>query len=149
MPKLQTLIALDSEDRIATIEAFGRIAWAQWLVKAVPPRMWRSQFGSGSAGGSDATETRTDLATIRRVRLAVSRAHRNLPGDAACLPQALAARRMLERRGIGSTLYIGTMRDEGGVRRFHAWLKAGEEWVTGVCDEDRYALMVHAPSERA
>ncbi|MEZ5681826.1 MAG: lasso peptide biosynthesis B2 protein [Erythrobacter sp.] len=149
MPKLQTFLALDSADRIATVEAIGRIAWAQWLVKAVPPRLWRSQFGGTARDDRKASGLDADIATIRRVRLAVARAHRNLPGDAACLPQALAARRMLERRGISSTLYIGTMRDEGGHRRFHAWLKVGEEWVTGVCDERRYALMVHAPPKLA
>ena len=149
MPKLQTFLALDSADRIATVEAMGRIAWAQWLVGAVPPRHWRSQFGADPNSLTATDPSEVDIATIRRVRLAVARAHRNLPGDAACLPQALAARRMLERRGIPSTLSIGTMRDEGGVRRFHAWVKVGDEWVTGVCDESRYSLMVHAPPKHA
>ena len=90
-----------------------------------------------------------DLATVRRIRLAIVRALRNMPGDPACLPQAIAARRMLERRGIASRLYIGTMRDDSGVPRFHAWLKVGEEWVTGICDESRYSVFASTDDKLA
>lgn len=72
----------------------------------------------------------------------MARAHRNLPSNPNCLPQALAARWMLERRGIGSQLYLGTARDAAGVPRFHSWLKVGDEWVTGHCDESRYSMLV-------
>lgn len=146
MSKLQTYLALDMDDRIATIEAIGRMVWTQWLVRAVPPRLWRSQFG-GPQAASLRRASEADIVPIRRIRLAISRALRNMPGEPNCLPQALAARRMLERRGIASTLYIGTMREHGGNRHFHAWLKAGDEWVTGMCDESRYALMAHTGAE--
>lgn len=149
MPKLQTLIALDAADRVATIEAMGRIAWAQWLVRAVPPRHWRSHFGTGAPAYPANSPAGTDVATVRRIRLAVSRALRNMPGSPQCLPQALAARRMLERRGIPSQLYIGTMRDDAGVPRFHAWLKVDDEWVTGICDESRYTLFTNKGMQQA
>lgn len=146
---MQTLIALDAADRVATIEAMGRIAWAQWLVRAVPPRHWRSHFGAGTQTGPAQSPQDIDVATVRRIRLAVSRALRNMPGSPQCLPQALAARRMLERRGIPSQLYIGTMRDDAGVPRFHAWLKVGDEWVTGICDESRYTLFANKGMQQA
>lgn len=86
---------------------------------------------------------------MRRVRFAIARAARNLPTDPNCLPQALAVRRMLERRGIEASLYMGAERGEDGKTRFHAWLKVGPEWVTGLCDEDRYALLLPDGSEAA
>ncbi|EDL48645.1 hypothetical protein ED21_30609 [Erythrobacter sp. SD-21] len=82
---------------------------------------------------------------MRRVRLAMMRALNTVPASTNCLPQALAARWMLGRRGIEASLYIGTQRDESGLPRVHAWRKVGEEWVTGLCDEERYSLLV--PSE--
>lgn len=149
MSKLLTFLDLDRADRFATIEAMARIAWAQWLVRAVAPRHWRSQFGTRADEAGARSRGTGDLATIRRIRLAISRALRNLPGEPACLPQALAARRMLERRGIAAQLFIGTMRDETGVPRFHAWLKVGDEWVTGMCDESRYTLFTRTGAEPA
>lgn len=146
MSKLQSFLTLDTSDRFATVEAMGRIAWAQWLVRAVPPRHWRSHFGSRT-DFPQPSAAKADVATIRRVRLAIVRALRNLPGAPNCLPQALAAKRMLERRGIGARLFIGTLRDDSGVARFHAWLKVDEEWVTGMCDETRYTLFAHTEAD--
>ena len=107
MPKLRTFLALDTADKIASFEAIALVLYAKLLIARVPPRRWRSRFGAvgetqGQAG---------DLATIRRVRLAILRALNNVPGAPNCLPQALAARWMLQRRGIEASLFIGTQVD--------------------------------------
>ena len=55
------------------------------------------------------------------------------------LPQALAARRMLGRRGIASVMFLGGELgkpiDQVGT---HAWLLAGDVPVTGVAQASRY-----------
>ena len=148
MPKLQSFLALDSADRIATIEAMALLLYAKLLVATVPPRRWRSRFGS--VAGHAATEVSAgNLATVRRMRFAIARALRNVPAAPNCLPQALAARWMLDRRGIASDLFIGTQRGPGEVPHFHAWLKVGEEWVTGLCDETQYTLFSTSDPEPA
>ena len=145
MPKLRTFLALDSADKIASIEAIVLVLYAKALIASVPPRRWRSRFGAVATQHS----ANGDLATIRRVRLAMQRALNNVPGAPNCLPQAIAARWMLERRGITPGLFIGTQRDEDGIPRFHAWLKVGEEWVTGLCDESSYTLLTPGDAEPA
>ena len=136
MRKLRTFLALDGADRLASIEAMTLILVAKLLVVRVPPRRWRARLDTDH----QPDDTYHDVATVRRVRLAIQRALANVPGAPNCLPQALAARWMLERRGIASRLYIGTAPDEAGTPRFHAWLKVGDEWVTGLCDEASYIL---------
>lgn len=145
MSKFGTFLALDRADKLASIEAMALVLVAKALVGGVAPRRWRARFGAVglAAGGSG------DLATIRRVRLAMQRAVNNVPGSPNCLPQALAARWMLARRGIAASLFIGSERDEAGESRFHAWLKVGEEWVTGLCDETRYSLLLPGDAEPA
>ena len=145
MSKLGTFLALDGADKRASLEAMALVLWARLLIVNIPPRKWRARLGAVAEHGGESG----DLATIRRVRLAIQRAVRNVPGSPNCLPQALAARWMLERRGIASSLFIGTERDEAGVPRFHAWLKVGEEWVTGLCDESRYSLLLPGDAEPA
>ena len=147
MGKLGTLLALDRRDRIATFEALAALAATQALVRMVPPRKWRDRFGPSSPVAVSGALAKDQLEPVRRVRFAIARAARNLPTDPNCLPQALAARRMLARRGIESTLFIGAERDGKGKAHFHAWLKVGSEWVTGLCDEDRYALLLPDGSE--
>ncbi|WP_435202010.1 lasso peptide biosynthesis B2 protein [Qipengyuania sp. 902] len=149
MGKLGTLLALDRHDRVATFEALFALTVAQVLVRIVPPRKWRDRFGPSSSLSASGAIGRDQLEPVRRVRFAIARAARNLPTEPNCLPQALAARRMLGRRGIESTLFIGAERDEQGKAHFHAWLKVGSEWVTGLCDEERYALLLPDGSEAA
>ncbi len=138
MRKLRTFFALDSVDKLASIEAMALLLLTKMMVLRVPPRRWKDHFGAINAVESAAA----DIATVRRVRLAIQRALGNVPGSPNCLPQALTAHRMLKRRGIDARLYLGTMRDEAGALHFHAWLKVGEEWVTGLCNEDAYTLML-------
>lgn len=146
MSKLRTFLALDSVDKIATFEAIALVLYAKFLVASVPPRKWRKRFG---AVATHSTKQDANLATVRRVRLAILRALNNVPGSPNCLPQALTGRWMLERRGIASSLFIGTQRDGAGKRQFHAWLKVGEEWVTGICEEADYTLLLPGDAETA
>lgn len=140
MGKLGTFLRLTNAEKGAAAEALARLAWAQLLVVGVPPKRWREPLLAAEAGGAPG-----DAATLRLVRQAVSRAARNIPTAPNCLPQALAARQMLRRRGIASELYIGRETGKADRHAFHAWLKAGEVWITGDCDESRYALLTRGP----
>ena len=73
-----------------------------------------------------------DEALVLRVRKAVTMAARNVPWNAVCLPQAMAAKAMLARRGYGSALHLGAGTDgEGKLIASHAWLVAGGTIVVG------------------
>jgi len=62
---------------------------------------------------------------------AVTRAARYVPFKAVCLPQAMAARFMLARRGVASTMHFGAARGEDKPLDAHAWLDAAGVEVTG------------------
>jgi hypothetical protein len=80
------------------------------------------------------------------VATAIQRADRNLPLTFLCLPQALAARWMLERRGVPATLHIGGRKGKDGGHEFHAWVLAGEHWITGGNGEAEYSAFTHTES---
>lgn len=52
------------------------------------------------------------------------------PWRSNCLAQAIAGKMMLWRRGIPSTLYLGLKKDANQLEA-HAWLRVGEQIVTG------------------
>lgn len=62
---------------------------------------------------------------------AVTRAARHVPFRAVCLPQAIAARIMLARRGVRSVLHFGAMKGKEKALDAHAWLDASGVEVTG------------------
>ena len=62
---------------------------------------------------------------------AVTRAARHAPFRAACLSQAIAARQMLNRRGVASVLHFGAAKGADKPLYAHAWLDASGVEVTG------------------
>jgi hypothetical protein len=62
---------------------------------------------------------------------AVTRSARYVPFKAVCLPQAMAARVMLKRRGVGSVMHFGAAKGRDKPIDAHAWLDAAGVEVTG------------------
>jgi hypothetical protein len=74
----------------------------------------------------------------RRVGWALAAAARRTYWRSRCLEQAIAAKMMLRRRGIASTMYLGlTPRPVHA----HAWVRVGDVNVTGGSDVERYAVV--------
>jgi len=78
------------------------------------------------------TTARIPNAAVRtQVRRAVLIAVRHVPWASLCLPNAMAARLMLARRGYASTLHLGVGLRERKLLHAHAWLESGGAIVTG------------------
>jgi hypothetical protein len=76
--------------------------------------------------------------TARRVRAALGSIRRRLPWKPTCLVRAIAAHRMLARRGIASHLVLSVAPASGSMIDAHAWLEAGGLVVTGRDERARY-----------
>lgn len=139
MPKLRTFAALPAGEALAVAEAVFFLLAARLAIGVVPLRRWAHAIAPTTAGDR-ATDAEAGRAAAVAVGRAVQRAARNLPGTYLCLPQALAGRWMLARRGVPSQLYLGTRREADGTLDHHAWLKVGKFWVTGHCNEGEYAV---------
>jgi hypothetical protein len=70
---------------------------------------------------------------------AITRASQLLPWHPVCLPQAMAAKAMLARRGLGASVHFGARMD--GDRRdltAHAWVMCGPVAVVGGRERARF-----------
>jgi hypothetical protein len=72
-----------------------------------------------------------DAQLAEEIGWATVRAARHVPFKAVCLPQAMAARIMLRRRGVASVLHLGAARGKDRPIDAHAWLDAAGIEVTG------------------
>ncbi len=61
--------------------------------------------------------------------------------ESQCLVKAIAGMKMLERRHIDCTLYLGTARDEKGSMIAHAWLRSGNFYVSGAEGMERFTVV--------
>jgi hypothetical protein len=68
-------------------------------------------------------------AGVRRVGRAVERVSRVLPWRPVCLPQAIATRAMLRRRGIACDSHLGVIGSDPVTA--HAWVTVGGTVVQG------------------
>jgi hypothetical protein len=78
---------------------------------------------------------------IRQVAWALEAADRRLPWHSRCLVRAVTAKRMLQRRGLPSTLYLGARRDAERKIATHAWLLAGELPLVGTRGAREYTVL--------
>ena len=87
-----------------------------------------------------AIETAPDQARLAEdIGWAVTRAARYVPFKAVCLPQAMAARVMLKRRGVQSVMHFGAAKGTDKPLDAHAWLDAAGVKVTGYPVAENFA----------
>jgi Transglutaminase-like superfamily len=123
--KLGLLPAMDWAERLRLVEAAFFLALARLAILVMPFRRivpWLERSPDSPHHDAEA---------IADVRQAVESAARNVPWNAVCLPQAMACKAMLARRGQGSALHIGAARGTRDELMAHAWLVAGGEIVIG------------------
>lgn len=116
-------------------EALACLAVARAAVVFLPFRVVSRRLGV-RMGETPATVEVSPVS--REVNWGIGAAARRVPWRAKCLEQALAAKMMLRRRGVHSTLYLGVTRGPTGA---HAWVRVGGWNVTGGQDVSRYAVV--------
>lgn len=133
---LRKFFLLDSRTSQLLIETFVYLAWARFLLlfpfKRVAPSL-----------GTHMEETTNIPIKINRKILihihdAIQIMSKHTWWDSKCLVRAIAGMKMLERRGIESTLYLGIAKDNSGKTIAHAWLRSGSYFVTGAEEMERF-----------
>jgi len=105
---------------------------ARRLGTFLPPRDPRAMAGRA---GSPLEHARI----AEDIGWAVTRSARYVPFKAVCLPQAMAARVMLTRRGVASVMHFGAARGQDKPIDAHAWLDAAGVEVTGYPVAENFA----------
>lgn len=77
----------------------------------------------------------------RHVGWVVNIISKHTPWESKCLVQALTAQRLLKKRNISSTLYLGIQKDKDNKMLAHAWLRTGSYIVTGGVIIDKFTVV--------
>lgn len=132
---LRRFAQVDNRRRALVVEAVACLLLARLGLIFVPfPKLarWLGDFVPPSDPRVLAARARTVQAgTAEEIGWAVTRSARYVPFKAVCLPQAMAARVMLKRRGVSSVLHFGAARGQDKPLDAHAWLDAAGVDVTG------------------
>lgn len=136
--KTKKFIKMDFKLKCLMVEAFIFLARGRFL-KLLP-------FAKVAPSlGEELSETPVQIVgnekIIKDVSLAVETMSRYTFWESACLVQAIAATRMLNRRKIPTTLYLGIARDPNGKMLAHAWVRSGSYYVTGSSGKHRFTVV--------
>ena len=101
------------------------------MLKAVLPAETYCAPAKARAVQKASTPGPNSAGLARAVGWAVTRSARYVPFKAVCLPQAMAARIMLKRRGVASVMHFGAAKSKDEALDAHAWLDAAGVEVTG------------------
>jgi hypothetical protein len=136
---------IDHHSRVLLVEAVACLLAARLALIFVPfPRLARRLGTFVPPTDPRAAQLRTAGAPdqVRRaeeIGWAVTRAARYVPFNAVCLPQAMAARVMLKRRGVKSVMHFGAAKGTAKPLDAHAWLDAAGVEVTGYPVAENFA----------
>lgn len=116
--KLQKFLTLNRAERKLFFEALFSQYWCRLLLWILPFRRIVKRYPN-----PETTAKTADASLLESIRAAIAQANLLALWKNRCLVQSLAARRMLSRRGIASTLSFGVTLDENKKVIAHAWIK--------------------------
>lgn len=125
--------------KLMFFEAYFYLAWGR-ILKLLPFAKVAPSLGERMQETTYVSSGEHDL-LLRQVSKAVHAMSKVTWWESQCLVKAIAAMKMLEKRGVPSTLYLGSGRDDQGRMIAHAWLRSGSFYVTGNENLERYAVV--------
>lgn len=83
------------------------------------------------------------LKLLKLISRAINRASSHVPWKTKCMVEAIAVKRMLQRRKIPCTVFLGVAKDKNQKDKLiaHAWLKCDDIIVTGKNMDYKYTVV--------
>ncbi|MGJ9382801.1 lasso peptide biosynthesis B2 protein [Salipaludibacillus sp. CF4.18] len=139
LKKIKLFLSFDSEMKRLLIEAFIYLGWAR-ILKKMPFSKIAPSLGEHMQETTYSSNNNTKE-TLSRVSQAIHLMSRYTIWESQCLVKAIAAMKMLEKREIESTLYLGTGKDESGAFAAHAWLRSGPYYISGSEGMEKFTVV--------
>jgi len=112
-------------------EALFYLLVSDFLIYLLPMRWWSGWIGEAQQTVDAKPVPEYQKQTVRKVRKNVFRANKLLLKSSRCFALSLAIKKMLSRRNISVSLYLGVNKGETGSLKAHAWVKGGERIIYG------------------
>ncbi len=139
MKKIRILFSLNWKTKKLLTEALFYLGWAR-ILKLMPFSLVSPTLGEKMEETTLVTNS-ANARILKRVSEAVHIMSRHTFWESQCLVKAIAGQKMLHRRKIESTLYLGTAKDENGDFIAHAWLRSGSFYVSGSEGMERFTVI--------
>ncbi|MGU3371974.1 lasso peptide biosynthesis B2 protein [Bacillus mycoides] len=137
--RLRMFLSLNMKTKLLFLEAFIFLGWAR-VLKSITFSKVAPSLGD-YMNETSFTHIQPHWDTLKKVSEAISIMSRYTFWESQCLVKAIAGMKMLEKRHIESTLYLGTSKDSHGELIAHAWLRSGSFYVTGSEGMEKFTVV--------
>ncbi|HAF31145.1 MAG TPA: lasso peptide biosynthesis B2 protein [Bacteroidales bacterium] len=136
---LRKYYSIEKTERKILNRTFIWLIYAFILVRIVPLRWFSHLLGDFN------NEIHCDLSVneinlISFTKKNIRRLKKRIPWKVKCFEEAIAAKKVLEKYKINSTLYLGVNKSVKNSLIAHAWLKSGDVFITGEKGHKQYAI---------
>ncbi len=140
MSILSKFFKLTRQDRRFFFEAAYETLLARVVTTIFRARTYTSWLGQQQTETETTEPSAYQKEQIMQTKVAMVRC-RHLIWARKCLVESVAAKRMLQRRNIPATLYMGIAKNKFGKMMAHAWLRSGNIWVAGGRNRHQYTVV--------
>ncbi|PEJ58438.1 stage V sporulation protein S [Bacillus sp. AFS002410] len=137
--RLRIFFSMDIKIKLLYVEAFIYLGWGRFLkgkqFAKVAPTLGKRMTETTLSFNAEQIQILKDISSSLNIM------SRYTFWESRCLVKAIAGMKMLERRRINSTLYLGTGKDENGKLIAHAWLRSGPIFVTGSEGMEKFTVV--------
>ncbi|CAG9613449.1 hypothetical protein BACCIP111899_02664 [Bacillus rhizoplanae] len=137
--KLRIFLSLNTKTKLLFLEAFIFLGWAR-VLKSIPFSKVAPSLGD-HMNETPFTHIQLHREVLKNVSHAIHIMSRYTFWESQCLVKAIAGMKMLEKRQIESTLYLGTAKDDNEKLIAHAWLRSGPFYVTGSEGMEKFTVV--------
>jgi len=134
-----TFFRISREERILFLKALYLLLIWKLRILILPMPAYVKFFGNKGIEESNTDETYSKY--IRMIQAAVHRADSVLPWKSKCLTEAITTKRLLDRKNIKTTLFLGVAKDEQQKLIAHAWVRWGERIISGERGYEKFTVV--------
>ncbi len=130
----------DKTERKILNQTFFWLIYAFILARIIPLKWFNSILGEFKkeieVGINENQIWLIDIAkkNIRRLK-------KRLPWKVKCFEEAIAVKKVLEKHRVKSTIYLGVSKNKNSKLIAHAWLKIGDDFITGKKGYEKFTVV--------
>ncbi|MDZ4940883.1 lasso peptide biosynthesis B2 protein [Clostridium perfringens] len=127
--KVKTFFKIDFESKVIFCKAFILCGFYRFIILNISFSKVKKLLGE-KGKESDFKIDIDHYKIVKKVGFIVKLASSHTPWESKCLVQAMTAQKILNDKGIKTTLYLGVAKEKNNMVA-HSWLRYGQMFVTG------------------
>ena len=140
LKKVKKFFGLSFAEKISILEAFILTGIVRFSILFIPFNKLARCIGKYKDESTYSVSDK-EKDTICRIAWAVYVVSKRTPWQSKCLVKALTAQIMLRQRKVSSTLYLGVAKDKANKLKAHAWLRSGQDIITGNSEKEGFTVV--------